>query len=144
MTTPGSETATASANVAPSTTSATKILLVEDTPETMEMIRLFLRGAGEVTCAADAQSALAIATAEDQAYTLILMDINLGRGKSGIDVTKELRALPMHHNTPIIALTAYAMKGDKENILASGFSDYLSKPFTRAELLALIEKYSAN
>ena len=76
-------------------------------------------------------------------YELVLVDINLGKGMDGIEVTKKLREIPAYKDTPIIAVTAYAMQGDREEFLAAGCTDYLSKPFRSNELLAIISKYIA-
>jgi CheY-like chemotaxis protein len=73
-------------------------------------------------------------------YDIILLDIGL-RGKlNGIDVLKEMRKLPGYDKVPMIAFTAFAMAGDKEKFLSEGFNDYISKPFTKEELFALVEK----
>lgn len=74
-------------------------------------------------------------------YSIILMDINLGTGKTGIDILKEIRLMPRCANTPVIAVTAFAMKGDKEEFLEAGFDDYIAKPFGRKEILNLINKH---
>ncbi len=68
------------------------------------------------------------------------MDINLGKGKSGIDVTKEIRLMPEGKDIPIIAETAFAMRGDKQEFLAAGCNYYLAKPFTRDEVLRVLDK----
>ena len=115
------------------------ILLVEDTAETSEMIKLFLRTAGAIDLATDAQSALDMAAVKQ--YDLILMDINLGRGMTGLDVTRILREKDEYRTIPIIALTAYAMKGDREMTLEAGCSEYLSKPFSKRDLLDLIGQF---
>lgn len=119
-------------------TALPKILLVEDTADTAEMIRLFLRGVCEIEVAQTAAEALS-KTASDR-YDLVLMDVNLGSGPSGLDVTRELRLREPYAATPIIALTAYAMKGDKEIALQAGCTDYLSKPFSKSELRSKIER----
>ncbi len=64
---------------------------------------------------------------------LIIMDINLP-GITGFEVSKKLRKNPVFNHTPIIAITAYAMKGDKERIIEAGCDAYLSKPINTREL----------
>ena len=68
------------------------------------------------------------------------MDINLKRGMDGKQATQKIRKMTGYENTPIIATTAYAMVGDKEDFIAAGCSHYLSKPFTKAEVITLLEK----
>jgi len=67
------------------------------------------------------------------------MDINLGRSKDGIFTTKEIRKNKNYSTTPIIAMTAYAMKGDKEELLSIGCSHYISKWYELEELLKLVK-----
>lgn len=70
---------------------------------------------------------------------LILMDIQLPK-MSGLEVTRRLRQLPAFNHIPIIALTAYAMKGDKEKFIEAGCDAYLPKPFNTRELPRVISK----
>jgi CheY-like chemotaxis protein len=71
---------------------------------------------------------------------LILMDIQMP-ALDGLEATRRLRAHTDLANTPIIALTALAMPGDRERCLAAGVNDYLSKPLSLKQLLNLIESY---
>jgi len=64
----------------------------------------------------------------------VLLDINLGCARDGVDVLRELRMLPGYERVPTVAVTAYAMPGDKERFLEAGFDAYLGKPFTEEEL----------
>jgi len=65
------------------------------------------------------------------------MDVQLPK-LSGLEVTKRLRAMPAFSHTPIIAITAYAMKGDREKVIKSGCDAYLSKPIDTRELPGMI------
>lgn len=121
------------------TSALPSVLLVEDAADTASMVHIFVKGLCRLEVAVSAEEALSKARAAK--YDLVLMDINLGRGASGMDVTKELRTQPHYLSTPIIALTAYAMKGDRETAIAAGCSDYISKPFTRTELTDKIKEY---
>jgi len=67
------------------------------------------------------------------------MDISLS-GINGLDATKLIRQIPGYANTPIIAVTAFAMRGDKERFLQEGCSHYLSKPFTKKTIIELLQK----
>jgi len=78
-----------------------------------------------------------ITKAKQQKYDLIFLDLNMP-GMNGKDTFKELRTFDTQ--TPIIALTAEAMKGPKEELESFGFSGYLTKPFNEEDLLAFIAK----
>jgi CheY-like chemotaxis protein len=71
-------------------------------------------------------------------YQLILMDINLGIGKNGIEVMKEIRNSEKDKTIPVIAITAYASFGDKESFLSTGFDNYISKPYEPDDLVRSI------
>ncbi|NUN09109.1 MAG: response regulator [Ignavibacteriaceae bacterium] len=116
-------------------------LFVEDNQENMEVISYFVKSICNVTPVSDGPSA--IAAAKEKQFDLILMDINLGLGMNGMEATRQIRKLSGYESIPIIAVTAYAMVGDREIFLNAGCSHYISKPFTRAELLALIESVFA-
>lgn len=104
-----------------------KILLIEDEPDTRELVRLTLELDGhEVIEAASAEEGIlrARATRPD----LILMDLSLGGQFDGLEATKRLRADPSFNDTPIVALTAHAMQGDRERSLAAGCDEHWTKP----------------
>ena len=67
------------------------------------------------------------------------MDINLGKGMSDVELTKLIRETNAYKNTPIIAVTAFAMFGDKEVFLKAGCSHYISKPFSRNKIIQLLK-----
>jgi two-component system cell cycle response regulator DivK len=103
-----------------------KILIVEDNPTNMRLIRMVLRNKGySVLETTDGEEALAVAMKERP--DLIVMDIQLPK-MDGLEVTRRLRQIPHFSQTPIIALTASAMEGDRERIIASGCDEYISKP----------------
>jgi two-component system, cell cycle response regulator DivK len=104
-----------------------KILLVEDEPDTRELVRLTLELDGhEVLEAATAEEA--IVKARGGRPGLILMDISLPGQFDGLEATKRLRADPAFDDTPIVALTAHAMQGDRERSLAAGCDEHWTKP----------------
>ena len=70
---------------------------------------------------------------------LIIMDIQLPK-VSGVEVAKRLRQMPSFNRIPIIAVTAYAMKGDKEKIIKAGCDAYLSKPINTRQLPEIVDK----
>jgi len=115
-----------------------KVLVVEDNPQNMRLIELLLRGKDYTLLkAGDGKEALDMVTREHP--DLIVMDIQLPE-MSGLEVTRRLRRMPAFSRTPIIVLTAYAMKGDRERFLKAGCSVYLDKPTGTRELPAVIEQ----
>jgi len=111
-----------------------KILYVEDNPQNMRLVRKILMAAGyEVIEATNGLSG--IATAEREKPDLILMDVNLP-DINGLEATTRLKASePSVASIPVIALTANAMHGDRENCMAAGCDGYLAKPVMKNELL---------
>lgn len=117
----------------------TKVLVVEDNPLNMELVVEILNSHGFVADEAkDGEEA--VRKAEKEVYDLIIMDIGLP-GMDGVEVTKIIRSKPGYKFKPVIALTAFAMKGDKERLLKAGFDAYVSKPINVAELVKILEKY---
>ena len=113
-----------------------KILIVEDNPRNMRLITMTLRAKGYTLLeATDGEEALDMAVRERP--DLIIMDIELPK-MNGLEVTRKLRETPAFSHTPIIGVTAYAMKGDKEKVIASGCDAYLSKPIHTRELPEMI------
>ena len=118
-----------------------KILIVEDEPRNMRVVTMTLKPYGyDLLQAKDGEEALEIAAADHP--DLILMDIQLPK-MSGLEAAQRLRKMPRFKDTPIVALTAYAMKGDKEKFLAAGCDAYLSKPFNTRELPEVVAKMLA-
>ncbi|OGO22885.1 MAG: hypothetical protein A2Z28_02785 [Chloroflexi bacterium RBG_16_51_9] len=113
-----------------------KILIVEDNPLNMRLMEMTLRAQNYTLLkAADGQAALEIAQREQP--DLIIMDVNLP-GMNGLEVTRKIRETPALSRTPIIGITAYAMKGDKEKVLEAGCDAYLSKPVDTRQLPVII------
>ena len=109
-----------------------KILIVEDNPQNMKVELMALRPHGYILLqATDGEEALQIAMRDKP--DLIIMDIQLPK-VSGLEVTGRLRQMPDFRHTPIIAVTAYAMRGDKEKAIEAGCDTYLSKPINTREL----------
>lgn len=114
-----------------------RILAVEDNPDTQLLLRYLLRPHYDVEIVTHVDDALE--TARRQTFDLLVLDINLGEERTGIDLLQELRELEAYRSTPALALTAYAMPGDRERFESSGFTQYISKPFTRKELYDALE-----
>lgn len=115
-----------------------RILHVEDDPTARKLVKYMLQKKYAVDFAENGKKAIAMAKIKQ--YDIILMDINLGKAMSGVEVTKELKKLPSYEHVPIIAVTAYAMKGDDKMFLAAGCTHYVSKPFQKQMFLELISE----
>ena len=114
-----------------------KILVVEDNELNRDMLSRRLQRRGyEVVMAVDGQEGVALAHSE--APDLILMDMSLPV-LDGWEATRRLKAAPETKSIPIIALTAHAMAGDRDQALAAGCDDYDAKPIDLARLLAKID-----
>jgi CheY-like chemotaxis protein len=115
------------------------ILIVDDNPVNMKLIRILLIGEGyDARTASDAVEALEVL--KEFSPRLILMDIQLP-GMDGLELTRRLKADPVTRDIKILGLTAYAMKGDEEKILAAGCDGYVSKPIDTRTLPELILHY---
>jgi two-component system cell cycle response regulator DivK len=117
-----------------------KVLIVEDNALNLKLLKDLLEYHGYYVVATGSGEA-ALRIAEEEQPDLILMDIQLP-DFSGIDATRQLKANLKTQRIPIIAVTAFAMSGDRAKIMESGCDDYVAKPFSVLELLALIEKYT--
>lgn len=112
-------------------------LLVEDDESCVEVTKFYLRSKIKTLDAAvDGNGA--IEKCRTNNYDIILMDINLGFGLDGIDVSREIKKIEHHKNTPIVALTAYAFNSDKTKFLDNGMDGFLAKPFGKKDLLEVI------
>lgn len=109
-----------------------RILAVEDNPDTQLLLRYLLRSEYSLEVVPHIEDALR--AAREGKFDLLVLDINLGEERTGLDLLKDLRKMPVYERTPALALTAYAMPGDKERFIDAGFQAYIAKPFTRKEL----------
>ena len=117
----------------------TRVLVVEDNPLNMELEFELLKAKGFLVEGV-ANGEEAIKKTEKELYDLILMDIELP-GMDGMAVTKIIKSKLQYKNVPVIAITAYAMKGDKERFLAAGFEDYIPKPIDVPDFIKRMDKY---
>ena len=116
---------------------ALRILLAEDTRANQILVTRILNKRGHaVEVAADGIEAVELA--QRGHFDVILMDLQMP-GMDGIEATAAIRALPGTQHTPIVALTAHSMVGDRERCLAAGMGGYLSKPLNLHELIATVE-----
>jgi CheY-like chemotaxis protein len=117
-------------------TSSPRILAVEDNAETQLLLQHLLQDQFQIEVVGSIEDALE--TVEAQSFDALLLDINLSEQRTGTDLLHLLRERDHLADAPAIALTAYAMPGDREDFLDSGFDQYVSKPFTRADLTEAI------
>lgn len=118
-----------------------KILIVDDNDLTRKLCRaLLVRNGFEVEEAADGVAGLEAARREPPA--LILLDIQMPE-LDGLEVVRRLRDDPALREVPVVALTAYAMKGDREQMLAAGFVDYVSQPIDIDQFLEIVKRLTA-
>jgi len=118
--------------------SEAKILVVEDNDETRQLVHIFLKGADHIAGAAS--SAEALQHLRNNAFDGVLLDINLGEERTGLELIDDIRDIKGYHNVPIIAFTAYALPGDEERFLQAGFDGYVQKPFTKRQLLRTLNQ----
>jgi two-component system, sensor histidine kinase len=116
-----------------------KVLLVEDNPVNQTVIEAMLRSLGyEVDLVGD--GARAVHSVEQQRYAAVLMDCRLPI-MDGYEATRQIRRLDGYGAMPIIALTANALQGDRDACLDCGMDDYLAKPFKRADLQRILQRW---
>lgn len=128
-------------NGATSQCAARKVLIVEDNALNMRLFNDLLEAHGyTVLQAMDGLEALRIV--REHRPDLILMDIQLPE-ISGLEVTKRLKADEELRSIPIVAVTAFAMKGDEEKIRQAGCDDYLTKPISIGGFIQAVERYSS-
>ena len=113
-------------------------MIVEDNPVNLDLVMQLLEDDYELLTAEDGQSGLDLAVGERP--DLVLLDLSLPK-KSGWEVCEGIREALGDKAMPIIALTAHAIKGDREKALGSGFDDYITKPINEDVLFATIAKY---
>jgi two-component system cell cycle response regulator DivK len=115
------------------------VLIVEDNELNMKLFHDLLEAHGYQTLEARNGPEAAALVAQHRP-DLILMDIQLP-GVSGLQITRELKDNPEYAAIPVIAVTAFAMKGDEERIRAGGCEDYIAKPISVAGFLEKVKRY---
>lgn len=117
-----------------------KVLVVEDNDVNRKLVVdiIIYRGI-DVIEAKDAITAMQLTS--QHVPDMVLMDIQLQGSISGLEAVRQIKANPHTKHIPIIAITAFAMHGDRENMLAAGCQEYVAKPFTMQQLSDILEKY---
>ena len=120
---------------------ARKILVVEDNDMNMQLVEFLLEEGGyDIVKATSGEEALAHHARRPAAPDLILMDIHLP-GMDGLSVVRAMKADERTARIPILALTAHAMRGDKDRFLEAGCDGYISKPIDVKTFISSIEQY---
>lgn len=114
------------------------ILLVEDNEANIELCRMYLKKEFRLDVANSGEISLEML--KKARYRAILMDINLGPGMDGIDAITEIRKISEYLYTPIIAVTGYTFRNEKEYIISRGADYYLEKPFLKKDLIDLLKE----
>lgn len=118
-----------------------KILVVEDNDMNMQLVEFLLEEGGyDIVKASSGEEALTITRDSQSAPDLILMDIHLP-GMDGLSVVRAMKDDERTRRIPILALTAHAMRGDKDRFLEAGCDGYISKPIDVKTFISSIEQY---
>ena len=117
-----------------------QIFIVEDNEKNLELFKAVLGTLPDLDILTSITGKKGLQLIKANNIAVIILDIQLP-DMSGIDICKELRKLDKYKNTPILAVTSFAMKGDKKRILDAGFNDYISKPLQIREFRESVIKY---
>ena len=115
-----------------------RILVVDDDFISLRLIHKILEKKYSIDSAQDAQAAIALFKEND--YSLLLIDINLGKSMSGIDLIRDFSLLKKELDIPKVAFTAYVMREDRQFFIKHGFTHFIAKPFKNLELTQFIDE----
>jgi CheY-like chemotaxis protein len=116
-----------------------RILIIEDNPANLELMRYLLRAHGHTVLSAE-DGASGIEIARKECPELILCDVQLPK-LDGYGVIRDLKGDPAYRHIPLIAITAFAMVGDRDRMLSAGFDGYMPKPITPETFVAEVEVF---
>ncbi|MGB5913166.1 MAG: response regulator [Promethearchaeia archaeon] len=116
------------------------LYVVEDNEKNMKLFRAILTTIPEIEVFEETQGDLGFELIKSSNPDLIILDIQLPE-MNGIEICSELKKIDKFKNIPFIAVTSFAMKGDKERILSAGFNDYISKPIKVQEFREIVKSY---
>jgi len=114
------------------------VLVVEDDREQHRLLRRMLEGEVELVFAGEYDEAVELAGG--RAFAAMLVDINLGEERTGVDLLRQLRGQEATRRTPAIACTAHSMPEDEEHFYEAGFDGYLAKPYRKAGLIGVLRE----
>ena len=117
-----------------------KVYLIEDDERNMNLFTAILKLIPECKIYTETRGNAGLELIRQGEPDLVILDIQLPE-MSGIEICQEVRKMPKFKDVPIIAVTSFAMKGDKKRILKAGFDEYLSKPIQVAEFRKLVRRY---
>lgn len=126
--------------VAPPTVDLSKLncLYIEDQVDSQILFKVQLKGLKDIQFAPSFEDALPLL--DKYTFDFIVIDINLQGEYNGLDALKLIHKMPGYENTPIIAVTAYVLPGDKEKFIAAGFDDFIAKPIFREKMIDSLQK----
>lgn len=116
------------------------ILVADDSEKNRELLRTVLGHLGH-TVAEASNGREAVVAAQQTAPDLMIFDLQMPE-LDGFGAMREVRAMDRFRETPVLALTAYAMEGDREKALNAGFTSYLTKPLRLADLRAELARWT--
>ena len=116
------------------------VYIIEDNEKNMKLFRAILKLIPEVEIFEETRGDLGLELVKSGNPNLVILDIQLPE-ISGIDICTELRKTEKFKEIPIIAVTSFAMKGDRERILSAGFNEYISKPIKVKEFREMVKGY---
>jgi CheY-like chemotaxis protein len=116
------------------------VYVIEDNEKNMKLFRAVLKLIPDINIFEETSGDLGLELIMSGNPDLIILDIQLPE-ISGIDICKKLRESDAFKDTPIIAVTSFAMKGDKDRILSAGFNEYISKPIKINDFRELVKAY---
>ena len=115
------------------------VYVIEDNEKNMKLFKAILKLIPDIEMHSEIRGDSGFELIKSGNPDLIILDIQLPE-MSGIDICTELRKIENFKDIPMIAITSFAMKGDKERILQAGFNDYVAKPIKVAEFRELVKK----
>ena len=118
---------------------AKRILIIEDNPQNLELMTYLLRAFGYVTVSA-ADGMAGIEMVRREKIDIIICDVHLPK-MDGYQVAQMLKRDPMYRRIPLVAVTALAMVGDREKVLAAGFDGYIGKPIAPEKFVGQVESF---
>ena len=117
-----------------------KVAIIEDDPKNMKLFEAILSMLGDITILKEEHGERGLELIIEKRPDLVILDIRLP-GRSGIEICRELRSRDTFKEVPIIAVTAYAMSGDKERIMDAGFDEYITKPIILREFRKTMKRF---